>query len=125
MGFSGFWVLGLAPKPLPLNSAFYYRFDTQHLPSSSMERVTRSLRRTLVQLLHHQRHGLSSAQLATSNICTQNPLFRSRRSYSYVSEMRQSAFEGNILRLLRNEIQYELEHAPPKQVCSFPVLPFL
>ncbi|KAM7254180.1 hypothetical protein ACFE04_031862 [Oxalis oulophora] len=30
--------------------------------------------------------------------------------------MRKSAFEGNILRLLRNEIQYELESSPPKQV---------
>lgn len=29
--------------------------------------------------------------------------------------MRRSAFEGNVLRYLRNEIQYELEHSPPKQ----------
>lgn len=29
--------------------------------------------------------------------------------------MRKSAFEGNILRLLRNEIQYELERSSPKQ----------
>ncbi|KAI4370943.1 hypothetical protein MLD38_019232 [Melastoma candidum] len=32
---------------------------------------------------------------------------------TYISEMRKSAFEGNILRLLRSEIQYELECAPP------------
>lgn len=29
--------------------------------------------------------------------------------------MRKSAFQDNILRLLRNEIQYELESSPPKQ----------
>ncbi|KAB1218782.1 hypothetical protein CJ030_MR3G026662 [Morella rubra] len=29
--------------------------------------------------------------------------------------MRKSAFEGKILRLLRNEIQYELERSPPSQ----------
>lgn len=36
-------------------------------------------------------------------------------STSYISEMRKSAFEGNILRLLRNEVQYELERSPPVQ----------
>lgn len=30
--------------------------------------------------------------------------------------MRKLAFEGNILRLLRNEIKYELERSPPTQV---------
>ncbi|GLT74951.1 hypothetical protein SLA2020_467130 [Shorea laevis] len=34
---------------------------------------------------------------------------------NYISEMRKSALEDNILRLLRNEIQYELERSPPKQ----------
>ncbi|KAL6012085.1 hypothetical protein ACLOJK_002560 [Asimina triloba] len=34
---------------------------------------------------------------------------------NYIAEMRKSAFEGNILRILRTEIQYELEYAPPKQ----------
>lgn len=32
--------------------------------------------------------------------------------------MRKSAFEGNILRLLRNEIQYELDRSPPNQPVS-------
>ncbi|GFP82774.1 uncharacterized protein at2g39795 mitochondrial [Phtheirospermum japonicum] len=44
---------------------------------------------------------------------------------NYMSEMRKSAFEGNILRLLRNEIQYELDRSPPSepvpQVHSFKV----
>lgn len=35
---------------------------------------------------------------------------------SYISEMRKSAFEGNILRILRTEIQYQSEYAPPKEV---------
>ncbi|XAR67828.1 hypothetical protein NMG60_11002749 [Bertholletia excelsa] len=34
---------------------------------------------------------------------------------NYISEMRKLAFEGNILRLLRNEIQYELDRSPPLQ----------
>ncbi|KAM7518771.1 hypothetical protein LguiB_017733 [Lonicera macranthoides] len=42
-----------------------------------------------------------------------NPLYEQRRNY--IAEMRKSAFEGNILRLLRNEIQYELERSPPTQ----------
>ena len=33
--------------------------------------------------------------------------------------MRKSAFEGNILRLLRNEIQYELQRSTPTQVFFF------
>ncbi|KAK6263753.1 hypothetical protein SCA6_019187 [Theobroma cacao] len=34
---------------------------------------------------------------------------------NYISDMRKAAFQGNILRLLRNEIQYEHERCPPKQ----------
>ncbi|KAG5618679.1 hypothetical protein H5410_018503 [Solanum commersonii] len=34
---------------------------------------------------------------------------------NYISEMRREAFEENILRLLRYEIRYELEHSPPSQ----------
>ena len=33
--------------------------------------------------------------------------------------MRKSAFEGNILRLLRNEVQYELQRSTPTQVFFF------
>ncbi|KAK4267630.1 hypothetical protein QN277_024383 [Acacia crassicarpa] len=81
-----------------------------------MDRLSRSLRKTLTQLLRHQRHGLPFSASATRyNIAIHNPMFYFRRTYSYVSEMRKSAFEGNILRYLRNEIQYELEHSPPKQ----------
>lgn len=38
---------------------------------------------------------------------------------NYISEMRREAFEENILRLLRYEIRYELEHSPPSQVRNF------
>ncbi|KDP41993.1 hypothetical protein JCGZ_27011 [Jatropha curcas] len=34
---------------------------------------------------------------------------------NYISEMRKSAFQENILRILRSEIQYEFDRAPPKQ----------
>lgn len=50
----------------------------------------------------------------------QNPKFlishRCLSSGSYVSEMQRSAFQGNIVRLIRNEIEYELDHSPPLQV---------
>ncbi|KAK6915118.1 Mitochondrial glycoprotein [Dillenia turbinata] len=37
------------------------------------------------------------------------------QSRSYISEMRKSAFQSHILRLLRNEIDYEIELSPPQQ----------
>ncbi|CAN0862170.1 Uncharacterized protein At2g39795, mitochondrial [Linum grandiflorum] len=41
-------------------------------------------------------------------------------SRTFSSELRKSAFQDKILRLLRNEVQYELDHSPPKQpVTSF------
>ncbi|XP_027344870.1 uncharacterized protein At2g39795, mitochondrial-like [Abrus precatorius] len=66
-----------------------------------MARLFRSLRKTLT--LTHQ-FQLQQQQL---RICPQ--LFRR----TYISDMSKSAFEGNILRLLRNEIQYELQSSPP------------
>ncbi|KAF9688898.1 hypothetical protein SADUNF_Sadunf01G0035700 [Salix dunnii] len=48
-----------------------------------------------------------------------NPFLLSQTKNSirryYMSEMRKSAFKDNILRLIRNEIQYELDRSPPKQ----------
>ncbi|CAJ1951383.1 unnamed protein product [Sphenostylis stenocarpa] len=66
-----------------------------------MARLIRSLRKTLTltHQFHHQQQQL----------CISRHLFRR----SYISEMRKLAFEGNILRLLRNEIQYELQTSPP------------
>ncbi|XP_051148029.1 uncharacterized protein At2g39795, mitochondrial-like [Andrographis paniculata] len=58
---------------------------------------------------------------AVRNLVTRqqsNPLNYCHKSSirNYVSEMRKSAFEGNILRLIRNEIQYELERSPPSEL---------
>jgi len=77
--------------------------------SCSMARLIRSLRKplTLTLTLTHQFHHQQQPQL-----CISHHLFRR----SYISEMRKSAFEGNILRLLRNEIQYELQSSPPNDV---------
>ncbi|XP_059644360.1 uncharacterized protein At2g39795, mitochondrial [Cornus florida] len=63
-------------------------------------RLLRPLRRTLLSPY-------------TKTLAFLQPYF-SLKPRNYVSDMRKSAFEGNILRLLRNEIQYELERSPPK-----------
>lgn len=47
---------------------------------------------------------------------TRNFCFQTAQHRNYISEMHKLAFEGNIIRLLRNEIQYELERSPPTQV---------
>ncbi|KAL1198614.1 hypothetical protein V5N11_011263 [Cardamine amara subsp. amara] len=84
-----------------------------------MARFVRCLRRSVF--------SISSPSIAYRNPkigfpSNQNPKFLiSRRclsSGSYVSEMQKSAFEGNILRLIRNEIEYELDHSPPLQLPS-------
>ncbi|KAK7381530.1 hypothetical protein VNO80_00075 [Phaseolus coccineus] len=68
-----------------------------------MARLIRSLRKPLTLTLTHQFHHQQQ------QLCISQHLFRR----SYISEMRKSAFEGNILRLLRNEIQYELQSSSP------------
>ncbi|KAM0957078.1 hypothetical protein ACFX13_025883 [Malus domestica] len=56
-------------------------------------------------------HFAQEKQVSLLNPSLQPPQFRR----TYISEMRKSAFEGNILRLLRREIQYELDHSPATQ----------
>ncbi|KAL1221030.1 hypothetical protein V5N11_012293 [Cardamine amara subsp. amara] len=82
-----------------------------------MARLLRCLRRTVI-------FSSSSPSISYRNprICVQSnqkPSFLTSRKFlssgSYVSEMRRSAFEGNILRLIRSEIQSELDHSPPLQ----------
>ncbi|KAL3511956.1 hypothetical protein ACH5RR_024673 [Cinchona calisaya] len=68
-------------------------------------RLIRPLRGTITRLLQQQ-----PKLLPTTNVFL-NP----NSSRNYISEMRKEAFEGNILRLLRNEIQYELDRSPPSQ----------
>ncbi|XWS11720.1 hypothetical protein CRYUN_Cryun37aG0023800 [Craigia yunnanensis] len=67
-------------------------------------------------LVRPLRKTLSSPCLKTLLLVRQHPkptsLFSSR---NYISDMRKSAFQSNILRLLRKEIQYEHERCPPKQ----------
>lgn len=90
-----------------------------------MARITRPLRKFL------QFSSSSSLKALISQAHPQNPitfapenpyvLFKTLRHY--ISDMRRSAFEGSILRLLRNEIRYELERSPPNQVCFSVLLP--
>lgn len=51
-------------------------------------------------------------------------IVNSTSTRNYVSEMRKEAFEGKILRLLRNEIQYEIDRAPPAEVIILPIRNF-
>ncbi|CAK9186811.1 unnamed protein product [Ilex paraguariensis] len=73
-------------------------------------RLIRPLRRITTETLASP---LSSFSISKTLTAIQPQLQQTRRSY--VSEMRKSAFEGNIIRLLRNEIQYELDRSPPSQ----------
>ncbi|PSR89353.1 Mitochondrial glycoprotein [Actinidia chinensis var. chinensis] len=68
-------------------------------------RLLRPLSRTL----------LSPLSSFTKKLIPHQQPYLSFETRTYVSEMRKSAFEGNLLRLLRNEIHYELEHSPPSQ----------
>lgn len=77
--------------------------------SSSMARLLRSLRKPLTLTLTHQFHHQQQ------QLCISRHLFRR----SYISEMRKEAFEGNILRLLRNEIQYEIQSSPSPDKVPF------
>ncbi|XP_010459123.1 PREDICTED: uncharacterized protein At2g39795, mitochondrial-like [Camelina sativa] len=81
-----------------------------------MARLVRFLRRTVIS----SSPSIFNRNPRTCVLSNQNGtgLLMSRKflsSGSYVSEMRKSAFEGNILRLIRSEIQSELDHSPPLQ----------
>ncbi|XP_010472884.1 PREDICTED: uncharacterized protein At2g39795, mitochondrial-like isoform X1 [Camelina sativa] len=79
-----------------------------------MARFVRCLRRTLFS---NSSPSISYRSPRIGLPTNQNPIFLISRkclsSGSYVSEVQRSAFEGNILRLIRNEIDYELDHSPP------------
>lgn len=83
--------------------------------------LQRSPKRTILSCFSDSKALLQQPLLHTNSPDHKNPTFLSFNpnvcfSRSYISDMRKSAFEGNILRLLRNEIQYELERSPPVQV---------
>ncbi|XP_043698947.1 uncharacterized protein At2g39795, mitochondrial-like [Telopea speciosissima] len=61
--------------------------------------------KTLISLFRRSHLQMEQQPLGNSVVQARN----------YITEMRKSAFEGNILRILRTEIQYESEYAPPKQ----------
>lgn len=71
--------------------------------------LIRPLRETVVRLLQPPKIARIANSTSTRN---------------YVSEMRKEAFEGKILRLLRNEIQYEIDRAPPAEVIILPIRNF-
>ncbi|XP_020204002.1 uncharacterized protein At2g39795, mitochondrial [Cajanus cajan] len=64
-----------------------------------MARLIRSLAKPLTLTLTHQHQQLCISRYLSPR--------------TYISDMRKSAFEGYILRLLRSEIQYELQSSPP------------
>ncbi|KAF5741770.1 mitochondrial glycoprotein [Tripterygium wilfordii] len=77
------------------------------------------------RLIRQLRRGTllsSSAKTSIPQLRPQNqfqrlnifPLHQTQRRF-YISEMRKSAFDENILRMLRREIQYEFDQSPPKQ----------
>ncbi|PIN04131.1 MAM33, mitochondrial matrix glycoprotein [Handroanthus impetiginosus] len=65
-------------------------------------------------MVHRLVRGLRGAvkNLLQQRQCRPGNYFLRTSTRNYVPEMRKSAFEGNILRLIRNEIQYELDHSP-------------
>ncbi|KAL7099621.1 hypothetical protein ACP275_09G096100 [Erythranthe tilingii] len=65
-------------------------------------RLARGLRGAVKNIVFQQ-------QIKPSNHFLKSPI------RNYMSEMRKSAFEGNMLRLIRSEIQYELDHSPPSE----------
>jgi len=72
-----------------------------------MARLFRSLRKTLINQIPIQQQQLC---ISSSHIIPRR---------TYISQMRKEAFEGNISRLLRNEIQYELQSSSPSNPVSF------
>lgn len=89
-----------------------------------MARLIRPLRECL-QFSSYFSSSFPSHKSLITQLHLQNPIvFLHENHYvfrktvrHYIADMRRSAFEGNILRLLRNEIRYELDRSPPSQVC--------
>ncbi|XP_008461172.2 uncharacterized protein At2g39795, mitochondrial [Cucumis melo] len=87
-----------------------------------MARLIRPLRECL-QFSSYFSSSFPSHKSLITQLHLQNPIvFPHENHYvfrktvrHYIADMRRSAFEGNILRLLRNEIRYELDRSPPSQ----------
>ncbi|KAI3965521.1 hypothetical protein MKX01_039541 [Papaver californicum] len=83
---------------------------------TSMNRLIRASQKTC---LHYSsissKTPVSRLQRPTC-VDIQKPFFNSFfQARTYISETPKSIFDGNILRILKNEIQYESEYAPPKE----------
>ena len=94
-------------------------------PQMIMARFIRAVQRTL-RLPPLQRssktliHGLQLPSLQSHN-ATSKFIFQTR-SYQNSFEILKSPFESNVLRILRNEIEYLTEDGPPNQVFPTPCL---
>ncbi|KAJ0075775.1 hypothetical protein Patl1_34705 [Pistacia atlantica] len=77
-----------------------------------MAGLLRSLKRS--QLLYNSILLNTTKQNKALFISNLNPISQTT-TRNYMGEMRKAAFQDKILRLLRNEIEYELERFPPKQ----------
>ncbi|MBA0622977.1 hypothetical protein Godav_008475 [Gossypium davidsonii] len=83
-------------------------------PSPKKQQLSRQAA-SMAWLIRPLRRTLFSPSLRTP-LLHQHPNSTSfSNSRNYISDMRKSAFQDNILRLLRKEIQYEHDHCPPKQ----------
>ncbi|KAJ0008497.1 hypothetical protein Pint_30296 [Pistacia integerrima] len=77
-----------------------------------MAGLLRSLK--ISQLLYNSILFNTTKQNKALFISNLNPISQTTRR-NYLGKMRKAAFQDKILRLLRNEIEYELERSPPKQ----------
>ncbi|KAK9666500.1 hypothetical protein RND81_14G188900 [Saponaria officinalis] len=88
--------------------------------SSAIQPLRRSIlskTKTLIQFLQIQLHFQKPISCFPQFLCFQSPIQPQIRNFgSVVSETRKSAFENLLLRLLRNEIQYELDHLQQHRV---------
>ncbi|KAK6912283.1 Mitochondrial glycoprotein [Dillenia turbinata] len=81
-----------------------------------MARLLEAVRRTYVLCLRSTKTLIQERPFVTlTKTLPCNHNINVLQSRSYISEMRKSAFQSNILRLLRNEIEYEIERSPPQQ----------
>lgn len=55
----------------------------------------------------------------TTLIQKNSPQQQQQQKRGYVSDMRKTAFEDRICRLIRNDVQYELDRSPLTQVLCF------
>uniref|UniRef100_A0A2P2JES1 Uncharacterized protein MANES_11G064600 n=1 Tax=Rhizophora mucronata TaxID=61149 RepID=A0A2P2JES1_RHIMU len=83
-----------------------------------MARLIRSLRRTQIPGLWQNPISFLN-NMGSNSFCLCQTQQTSAITRSYVSEMRKAAFQDNILRLLRREIQYELDRLPSEVFLPF------